>query len=501
MPEIVETPVNEELFQLQNGCYIISEEQSKKMFYIKEVHPELPATADTGYEWNEMGLAELFSECYENNTRYCPQSKCWYTYHEGAWRKDIGNMLVSERIKEFMRIMLIYCGEILDEEIRKSYIAFINKMGDRRCRDRIMKDAASVNPIDVIQFDQNPYLINCLNGTYDLKQGIFRSHDWRDFLTMQTNFNYTIRKDCKCKRWEQFIKEICCNDEEKADYLQRALGYSMIGLANEECMFILHGKTTRNGKSTLLNTISHMLGDYSTVAPVSIICKAGNSNAEAANPALATLKGRRFVTMSESSQYGKLNEEIIKQLTGGEEISARNLYESQMTFLPQFTLWLSCNDLPAVRDKSLFASDRVRVIEFNRHFTNQEQDKNLKTMFQSAESMQGIFKWLIDGYTKYCKSGLTMNETMMRVVKQYEKDNDIILQFIEERCQKDENAFTKAKAIYDNFKLWCTSNGYKPCSSKKFYSELDGHSSWHDGRRIRDGYSVYYGISLRETIL
>ena len=285
---------------------------------------------------------------------------------------------------------------------------FIVKMGDRRFRDRLMKDAASVLPIASAEFDATPYLINCKNGTFDLEKMEFREHDWKDFLTMQTNFNYTLQ-DARCRRWEKFVAEVTCNDEDKADYLQKALGYSMLGMANEECMFILHGKTTRNGKSTMLSAIHHLLGDYASVSPVSIICKAERSkNAEAANPMLASLKGKRFVTMAESNQYGKLDEETIKQLTGGEEIKARNLYETATTFLPQFTLWLSCNDLPTVSDKSLFASDRVRVIEFNRHFTEAEQDKNLKNEFQTQEAMQGIFAWLVAGYFKYKRFGLPL---------------------------------------------------------------------------------------------
>lgn len=143
--------------------------------------------------------------------------------------------------------MVLYCGEITDEDKRKSYFTFINKMGDRRFRDRLMKDAASVYPVKAAEFDANPNLINCLNGTYDLENMCFREHDWRDFLTMQTNFEYTMQEDVRCDRWEHFIDEVTSNDKEKADYLQRALGYSMLGTSKEECMFILHGKTTRNG--------------------------------------------------------------------------------------------------------------------------------------------------------------------------------------------------------------------------------------------------------------
>lgn len=496
--EIMNPAEDQELFELSNGRYIMDKEQSRKMFAIKEAQPERShQISGTGYSWDESGMAELFSECYQNDTRYCPEAKSWFTYSEGAWRKDIGSLLVAEKIKEFCRLMALYCGEIGNEDRRREYMKFLVKMGDRRFRDRLMKDAASVMPITAEQFDANPYLINCLNGTFDLEKMEFREHDWRDFLTMQTNFKYTL-KDAQCARWEQFISEVTCNDPDKAEYLQKALGYSMLGMANEECMFILHGKTTRNGKSTMLSAIHHLLGDYASVSPVSIICKSDRSkNAEAANPMLASLKGKRFVTMAESNQYGKLDEETIKQLTGGEEIKARNLYETATTFLPQFTLWLSCNDLPSVNDKSLFASDRVRVIEFNRHFKENEQDKNLKNEFQTQEAMQGIFAWLVAGYFKYKRFGLKMSDDMRRVVRQYEKDNDLVLQFLEEKCESTDGYVTRAKSLYDAYKIWCKSNGYFVCSAKRFNADMEAHPEWHEGKSTYHGYPSYKGIKLK----
>lgn len=488
----------DELFQLSNGRYITSEEISKKMFYIKSIHPETPYQENsTGYSWDEAGMADLFSECYQNDTRYCPEAKSWYTYDGGRWQKDVGSLLVSSKIKEFVRLMALYCGEIPDEEKRKQYMGFVSKMGDRRFRDRMMKDATDSMTIAAAEFDTHPYLINCKNGTYDLETMTFREHDWKDFLTMQTNFEYTMQ-EVTCPRWEQFIKEVTQDNKDKADYLQRALGYSILGTGKEECMFILHGKTTRNGKSTMLDAIQHLLGDYSTVAPVELICRnERQKNAEAANPVLARLKGKRMVTMSESDTAGKLDEATIKQYTGGEDITARELYQSAITFKPQFTMWLSCNDLPAVKDKSLFASDRVRVIEFNRHFSDEEQDKGLKDYFETPEAMKGIFTWLVIGYFKYRRFGLRMCDDMKKVIKQYEKDNDLVLQFLEEKCEGTDEGYTKAKTLYDNYKIWCKSNGYYVCSMKKFNAELTTHPEWYHEKSLIAGVTVYHGLALK----
>lgn len=492
---------DQEFFQCQNGKIITDSDFSEKLFQIKSEHPERGDGTITPYEWSEMGMAALFGVLYSHEARYCPEHKCWYTYMNGVWRKDEGEILVSNKMKEFARLMVIYCGEIMDDDLRKKYLRFVDGMGDRRLRDRILKDARDELPIHAADFDANPYLINCLNGTYNLEDFSFREHSWDDFLTMQTNFRHTVRRDVKCERWENFIKEVTENDKAKADYLQRALGYSMLGLSNEECMFILWGKTTRNGKSTLLNTIETMLGDYAKVAPVGMICRDGKTkDAEAASPTLAGLKGKRFVTMAESNEYGKLDEEKIKQLTGGEEISARALYQSAITFKPQFTLWLSCNDLPMVTDKSLFASERIRVVEFSRHFKPEEQDKNLKTELTTQEAMSGIFMWLVRGYIRYKTRGLTMPESMRRVVRQYEKDNDLVLQYLESRCETAADGTVKAKDLYSSFKLWAKAEGAYVLSARKFNAEMERHGDWYDRRATVGGFLTYYGLRLKGVI-
>jgi len=493
--------IDRELFELKNGRIIMDEDLSDKMYMIKNYHPERTDETSSGFEWSEMGMANLFGVLYNKEARYCPEHRSWYTYHEGAWRKDEGAILVSEKIKDFVRLMILYCGEIIDDDIRKAYTKFVNSMGDRRMRDRILKDATGELRIAAVEFDANPYLINCLNGTYNLEDFTFREPIWSDFLTMQTNFRHTVSRDVKCPRWEKFIDEVTENDKDKADFLQRALGYSIIGMSNEECMFILHGKTTRNGKSTLLNTIEYMLGDYSKVVPVGMICRGDRQkDAEAATPTLAGLKGKRFVTMSESNEYGKLDEEKIKQLTGGEEISARALYQSAITYKPQFTLWMSCNDLPMVTDKSLFASERIKVIEFNRHFTPAEQDTHLKDELTSTESMSGIFMWLVRGYIKYKERGLAMSKELTSVIARYERDNDLVLQFLESRCAKEEGVTIKAKDLYAAFKIWAKSEGAYVLSARKFNAEMERHPEWFERKSTSSGYVIYWGVKLKEVV-
>lgn len=490
-----------EFYQLRDERVIEDEVLSAKMFTISRVRPEKPDANSSGYEWSEMGMANLFGEVYAEEVRYCPEHKAWYIFHGGAWRRDSGAILVSEKIKEFVRLMGIYCNEIEDAELRKNYSRFVKSLEDRRMRDRVLKDATGELCIHAAAFDAKPHLINCLDGTFDLNTLVFYEAKWDDFLTMQTRFEGARFGRSKCEIWEKFISEVTQDDEDKADFLQRALGYSMLGTSNEECMFILHGKTTRNGKSTLLRAIEYLLGDYSTTAPVGMICRGDRrKDAEAPSPMLAGLKGKRFVTMAESNAYGKLDEEQIKQLTGGEEISARALFESPVTFLPQFTLWLSCNDLPMVTDASLFASNRIKVIEFNRHFSPEEQDVHLKYKLTQPEAMEGIFEWLVNGYIKYQLHGLTMADSLVKVIKKYEEDNDVVLRFLNARCERKTDGRIRMRDLFKAYQRWARAEQEVLLSNKQFKAEMDRHSYAYERKGVLDGYPTIYGLALKESL-
>lgn len=479
------------------------EELQKKLEHIIALHPERRNKEDseTPYTWDEAGIADIFAEVYINEARYCPERKGWYVYKDEIWQPD--DMKVAEKIKEFRTIMLVYAKYVLPEgdELRDPYYKlFYNRMGDRRFRERVAKDAADSMAISADQFDANPYLINCTNGTYDLEHDCFREHRPEDLLTMQTRFSYVNHNAPHCERFETFIEEVTEGDKDKAKYLQKALGYSLLGISKEECMFILHGKTTRNGKSTLLDAICHMLGNYADVAPVELICKQERTkNPDSHTSQLAKLKGKRFVTMAESDTSSRLDESAIKQYTGGEMITARELYQKPISFRPQFTMWMSCNDLPSVRDKSIFASERLNVIEFNRHFSQEEQDKNLKTYFESPEAMRGIFTWLLDGYRMYCYKKLVKPASVRAAVKEYELDNDIVLQFLEERCEatKDAADSIQAKDLYERYKLWCKTNGYFTCTVKKFNAEVTAHPEWYGDKSKTHGMIMYRGLRLK----
>lgn len=465
------------LYQLHDKekTILFDEDLSNLMYKIMQINP---IEKEKLFPWNDIGLADLFAECFTDTVLYCPEMKKWYVYNGEKWTKDEGAIYVNKKLQQFAELMMLYCIEMnADDKLRTAYTNFIGKLGNRNIRERVLKDAQSSMTFSINKFDADPYLLNCRNGTYDLKTGTYHEFRAKDYLTLQTNCDCPTKiSKTKFDRWYTFIDEIMCEDKELAKYLQKALGYSLLGIANEECMFIAYGQTTRNGKGTLLNTIQKVLGDYGGTIDVNFICRSKlGRNYASANPMVCGLKACRFLTMNESDDGSKLDESLIKNYTGGDPISTRELYGTAFSFTPQFTMWLSANTLPDIYDKSIFSSERVKVIPFNRHFNKEEQDPDLKQKFLTEEAKTTIFQWLLDGYELYTKEGLNNPPvSVASEVEQYEKDNDITALFLEDKCEMKEDEMTLRNALYSTFKNWCNQNGVQSLkSSQKFYKDLE----------------------------
>ena len=243
-------------------------------------------------------------------------------------------------------------------------------------------------------------------------------------------------------------------------------------------MFIAYGAKTRNGKGTLFSTISTVLGeDYADTAPPDLICenKAGRkTDFNAPQPALAKLVGTRLVRMSESARDVRLDAASMKTMTGRDTLVTRGLFQNSFSFVPQFTLWLETNHLPAATDDTVFTSNRIYVIEFNEQFTEGKQDKNLKELFALPENRPTILQWLFDGCADYIKNGLSAPECIVEATKNYRKLHDRVGNFLEDRCEIGDDKKIMRGALYSAYSQWCVKpdNRYKPMGSTTFYNEI-----------------------------
>lgn len=377
------------------------------------------------YSFDERGLSYLYADSLKMSLRYvCDIGKPFH-YGAGKWQEDVGYVFSRKYAKDFVSFLK---DKVSDQEKKKCVDMLLN----RSKRETIIKDAQDVHPVTMRNFDANPHLLNCLNGTYDLETDQFRNHQPLDFLSKQANVNYV--PGAKNERWTKFINEIMCGDTDLAHYLQKILGYCLSGATSEECLFIAYGPTTRNGKGTLMESIGNVLGDYArTMQPASLAQRKASGSGHSAD--IARLAGIRFVNASELPSDMKLDAAIVKQITGGDTVTTRLLYQNFFEYKPQFKVFINTNHLPEIEDDTLFSSGRLRLIPFDRHFDEAEQDHSLKHEFRKDEGKSAILNWLLEGYALYMKEGLIPPKRAEDLLLEYCKNNDRVGLYIKHRLE------------------------------------------------------------------
>lgn len=439
--------------------------------FLEAVRPE----KNPLYEWNDIGASQLFADCFESTARYVPERKCWYIYKDGIWTDDVGGLKVMELCKELANELVRYALSITDERHRQDYLKHCTKWHNRHVREVFLKDAQSVHPISMGEFDADPYVFNCKNGTLHLDTMEFTPHCPGDKLTKMSGVNYDPK--VRCDRFLQFVDEISSGDKAKAKFLQKMLGYGISGDTRHECFFILYGATTRNGKGTLCESVLKVLGSYGCTARPETISVKPATNSQNPSEDIARLAGIRFANISEPGRGLQLNAAQIKSMTGNDTINARFLHENSFDFKPQFKLYINTNYLPVTNDMTLFSSGRVIIIPFDRHFDESEQDKTLKKLFARSKNQSAILNWLVEGYRMLITEGLQMPESVSVATSEYRKDSDKVMQFIEEQLEKSGNAEIRTSTVYEKYKTWCEQNGYYAESSRNFNQALRGFTS------------------------
>ncbi len=352
----------------------------------------------------------------------------------------------------------------------------------RNKRETIVKDAADVHPVSMADFDRDPYLFNCTNGTLSLRTGEFHPHTASDMLTMISGVAYDPA--ARSERWELFIGEIMQGDAEKALFLQKALGYTLTGDTSQECFFVLYGPTTRNGKGTSMETYKKLMGDYGAAVNPSTIAMKKNQDSRAPNEDIARLAGKRFVNVSEPDQALVLSSALVKTLTGNDTVAARFLNENSFEFVPQFKMLFNTNHLPRVTDPTVFSSGRVKVIPFERHFEPEEQDKNLKRDLMRPASLSGILNWCIEGLQRMQAEGLDMPESVRAATMDYQQSSDKMGQFFADKLEADPNGEVQMEILYPAYTDWCMKNGFMAENRNNFKGAVERYAAVRKKRPI-----------------
>ena len=449
------------------------------------------------YKRTDIGNSNLFADFYKDTVRYVPERKLWYVFDGKRWVPDIGNLRTMALCKKLADALMVYAIEIEDDDIKRTFIGHCKKWQSRHTREIILKDAQDVYTTQMIEFDADPYLFNCSNGTLHLKTMEFLPHNPEDKLTKISEVVFD--QAARCDRFETFVDEIMSGDRERANFLQRSLGYALSGDTRFECLFILFGATTRNGKGTLMESVLSVMGDYgSTVRPETISMK---QNVSSQNPTedIARLAGIRFANISEPSKGLLLNAAQVKSMTGNDTINARFLHENSFDFRPQFKIYMNTNYLPVITDITLFSSGRIMIIPFERHFEENEQDKTLKPLFRETENQSAILNWLLEGYRKLESEGLSMPRSVASATERYQHDSDKFALFIEDEMEPGAHAEERTSMVYTRYQKWCDANGCYAENMRNFKQALAVYGRIERKRPCAGGEqtTMFIGYQLR----
>lgn len=422
------------------------------------------------FQMNDRGSADLFATIFKNISRYNPTKKDWMYYDKTRWIADTEGMRAKRNAKRLADVLVRYSVTAsLPDDKRQSYIKYAAGMMNYRNRNVMITDAKDLNFFENTELDKDDFLINCRNCVLDLSEDQPKVLEHNADLLLSKICNANYNPAATCSLWEKTVNEIMQGDIAKIKYLQKMSGRFLTGDTSEEEFYIFFGATTRNGKSTITEILLFLLGDYATtISPESLAIKT-NKDSRTASPDIAKLAGTRLVVASEPPRRMLFDSSLVKTLTGRDTVSARFLHENEFQFKPKFKLILNSNYLPVISDKTVFSSNRVKVVPFERHFTEKEQNKHLKEQLQ--QEIDGILNWCIKGLQLYRKEGLEPPVAVQNATHEYSEDSDKVGKFISECLVKSDQNLA-AKDVYEKYSHWCNDCGLGVDGRTSFYEEL-----------------------------
>lgn len=423
------------------------------------------------YPLTDNGAARLFIDVCGNRAKFLNDRNRWLSYDGRRWDQQSGESRARELARSLADALVQYAVTIEDESLRTAMLKFSTKWQTLHFRQTVLSDASTIAPLTVADFDAAEDLLTVQNGILDLKTGELLPHSPAHKSTKITGAAFDPA--ATCPRWLSFIDEVTGGDQELARYLQKAFGYSLGGSKPLDAFFLLYGPTSRNGKSTAVDTISATLGDYSTACAPDTLSKRKFANGGGPSEDVFRLCAIRFLSCAELPRGMELNSSLVKQLTGGDTLIARNLREGSIEFKPQFSLYLHTNCLPRIDDVSVFSSGRVKVVPFTQHFSEQQRDPELRSKLTTPEAQSAVLNWLLEGWHMVQSEGLQEPEAVKQATGDYKNSEDKVSLFLSETCEAAVNEWVPLDDLHNRFAMWCGANGFQNnFSSTKFRDAL-----------------------------
>jgi putative DNA primase/helicase len=437
----------------------------------------------------DVANAERLVRHFRDELKYVPEWKSWIVWTGQQWQPDNASS-VTEYAKRVARLIHHEVAETVDPEERKLLAQWARHSESRQHLDAMVQLAKS-DPAIIVRasnLNKDPMLLNCLNGTVDLRTGTLRAHDPGDLITVLATTKHDL--SVPCPAWEKFLYRVCSGDSDLVSFLQRGLGYSLTGNIGERVFFMLHGPA-RNGKTTLLETITGILGeDYSRRMPPSLFLAKRNNGG--ATPDLARLQGARFAVASETEDGSRLSASIVKQLTGGDTVTARPLYSAPFEFRPEAKIWLATNHLPTASSSDQALWDRMIRIPFEARISDTELIMNLRD--ELLLERDGILAWLVAGCLAWQRDGLGRSPAVLNATRAYRIGMDPLAEFLDEVCVQYESAKVKMSDLRSAYEAWCTETGAESLPNNSFKAEMLDHRF---GKTRKNDGTYWVGLNVK----
>lgn len=453
--------------------------------------PNMPWTPDVqrpvslppqgGLDLTDTGSGRRMKDMYGDRFRYNTRDKFWYEWDGSAWKKDEHLAIWRAAVhcaEDAVTIatQMLNAAEIMgDDDTIKAARKRLHDANMLKNKGKI-ESAMSMFAQEVGMalttdaFDCNQDLLNLPNGTWDLNNNELLPHDPANLMTLTMGAEYD--KDAECPRFRQFMVD-AFPDQDIRDYVQRCMGYSMLGTAAERTLFLIHGPSG-TGKSVFTNVMTRIFGGYGATAPASTF----RIKKQSETLDLHKLKGARFVATSEMPEGQQLDEDLVKRISGGDMVTSRGHYEAFTEWRPSCVIWIATNFLPKVNSDDNAIWRRAKTIPMDTEFgTARGPAEILGYSNILVKEASGILNWLLEGLEAYRLRGLDEPAVITAGIEAYRVDVNLTASFIRDKIEegvlvREEESDARSSQLWAMFEQYCNENHQTPLGARRFQNQL-----------------------------
>ena len=494
--------VNDEMF-ISPRVYLQEAQEIKSGLFT-----ELDAKPMTSKRYDILGFIDRIAYYTQGNFKVYIDNKNFHycLYNEGYWKE--GKTYALKLLGDISNKMIEELNYLEDVKEKEKLIKFLNKTLNKSFKEDVLIHLLSNDKLkisdDIFEKNTGENLFNISNKTYDFKRKCFRDQTRDDFLTMKNELVYNEKSTCE--KWNSYLNDVFLCDEALIHYVKKLIGYVITGRGNERLFIILNGKG-KNGKSVFCEVLKKVLGCYAgTISKEAFTYNKYKNNEINSFLTQALEEKTRFLVASELTSLDVLDDALVKNISGNEEVTTRTLRSLPITLKPQFTVFCLTNNLPRIKDYSKGMWDRIKIIPFDACFGDEvgEKKENKHLKEELIEEASGILNWCIEGFLEYEKEGLEEPQRVKELIVTYKQDEDLYQQWIDEDIQFKTGSTELVKVCFEDFKKFLEQQGItERVTQRKFTQTLLKQKNFKlssFSSQTNSEYKKFSGVCLKHDV-